>query len=268
MRRAGGSTEGTVSPARIGLEGLTVTRLTVWRHGRTTWNAAGRFQGQADPPLDLVGQEQARLAAAYLAIDPPELILTSDLVRAASTAAVLSNVTEVPLRVDRRLREVDLGSWQGLTRSEVAQIHPEQYAQWLAGRPPTGRGGESRADLDRRVLSALREIDVEHALIVTHGGTSRSIIETVLDLPRQTGRWLAVLGNCHWSQLRHLRGGWQLSAHNLAPASEAMQPAVDSAAGEVGDADAVDDTAEADPRAHPEAHPEAEPEADAEVGQH
>lgn len=226
-------------------KGLTVARLTVWRHGRTTWNAAGRFQGQADPPLDLVGQEQARHAASYLAADPPELIVTSDLVRAASTATALTQLVDVRLRVDPRLREVDLGSWQGLTRAEVLASYPEQYAEWLAGRPPTDRGGETRAQLDQRVLAALRDLDVGFALLITHGGTSRSIIESLLGLPHHAGRWLAVLGNCHWSQLRQQPAGWQLTAHNLAPASEAMLHGAEPGAGEGGDADAVVDGTDA-----------------------
>lgn len=220
---------------------LVVRRVVLWRHGRTTWNAAGRFQGQADPPLDSVGQEQSRQAANYLAVDPPDLILTSDLTRATSTAAALTQLIHTPVKVERRLREIDLGNWQGLTRDEVAARHPEQFAQWLAGHPVLDRGGETRAQLDARVLEALRDIDVDDVLLVTHGGTSRSIIEVLLDLPPHAGRWLAVLGNCHWSHLERYAAGWQLRTHNLAPASETMLHDAGVAADEHGDADAVDD---------------------------
>lgn len=225
-----------------GPEGLGVRRVVLWRHGRTTWNAAGRFQGQADPPLDVVGQEQSRQAAPYLALDPPDLILTSDLVRAKGTAQALVQLLDVPVKVEPRLREIDLGSWQGLTRDEVAAAHPEQFAQWLAGHPVLDRGGETRAQLDARVLVALRDIQVEHVLLVTHGGTSRSVIEVLLDLPPETGRWLAVLGNCHWSHLERHRAGWQLRTHNLAPPRKTMRRR-DAGLGddERGDADAVDD---------------------------
>lgn len=223
------------------LQGLTVRRVVLWRHGRTTWNAAGRFQGQADPPLDAIGQEQSRQAANYLAVDPPELILSSDLVRATSTAAALTQLIDTPVKVEPRLREIDLGNWQGLTRDEVAVSYPEQFAQWLAGHPVLDRGGETRAQLDSRVLAALHDIEVDHVLLVTHGGTSRSIIEVLLDLPPHAGRWLAVLGNCHWSHLERHSAGWQLRTHNLAPAAETMRP--DAGAGDDarGDADAVDD---------------------------
>lgn len=220
---------------------LVVRRVVLWRHGRTTWNADGRFQGQADPPLDVVGQEQSQEAAQYLALDPPDLILTSDLVRARSTAQALTRLIDTPVTVEPRLREIDLGSWQGLTRAEVAASHPEQFTEWLAGHAVLDRGGETRAQLDARVLEALRDVEVEHVLLVTHGGTSRSIIEVLLDLPPQTGRWLAVLGNCHWSHLERLAAGWQLHAHNLAPPMKAMRREAGVGDAETGDADSVVD---------------------------
>ncbi len=228
------------APAMLG-----VRRVIVWRHGRTTWNAAGRFQGQSDPPLDLVGQEQSRQAATRLAVDPPALILTSDLVRATSTAAALTQLIDTPIKIEPRLREIDLGTWQGLTRDEVAARYPAQFAEWLDGQPVLDRGGETRAQLDTRVLAALRDIEVDNALLVTHGGTARSIIEVLLGLPPHAGRWLAVLGNCHWSHLERYPAGWQLRTHNLAPASETMRRNAGVAADDRGDADAVDDAAQA-----------------------
>ncbi len=237
--------DGLSSLASGGSGSLYVERVVIWRHGQTTWNAAGRFQGQADPPLNLVGEGQSRLSAGYLAVDPPDLVLTSDLIRAVSTAQALSQLIETPVKVEPRLREIDLGSWQGLTRTEVAAAHPEQYAQWLDGHQPVDRGGETRAQLDERVLAALRDIRVDHVLLVTHGGTARSIIETLLDLPH-AGRWLGVLGNCHWSELQRRTGGWQLRTHNLAPASPMLLGDNQTGLDELGDADAVDDDAQND----------------------
>ncbi|HEY0402911.1 MAG TPA: histidine phosphatase family protein, partial [Blastococcus sp.] len=117
---------------------IAVPRVLVWRHGRTSWNAEGRFQGQLDPPLDAVGRDQAGSAAAQLAQVLPRtgtVVACSDLVRAADTAEALAALLGVPLRRDPRLRELSLGSWEGLTRQDVAERHPEQYADWMAGRP-------------------------------------------------------------------------------------------------------------------------------------
>ena len=131
-----------------GLPELAVPRLLLWRHGRTEWNATGRFQGQLDPPLDEEGRNQAVLAAPHLVAAglPPEetVVVSSDLSRAAETAATLTALLGVPLRLDERLREHGMGSWEGLTRSEVAERFPEQYADWTAGRPvrsSTARSG-------------------------------------------------------------------------------------------------------------------------------
>ena len=68
-------------------------RLVLWRHGQTQWNVEGRFQGQSDIPLDLVGEQQAERAARLLAALQPSAIYSSDLARAAMTAAPLARLT-------------------------------------------------------------------------------------------------------------------------------------------------------------------------------
>lgn len=196
---------------------LPVPRLVLWRHGRTEWNAAGRFQGQLDPPLDDVGRRQARVAAPHLAAPLPEgtVVVSSDLGRAAETAVALTDVLGVPLRLDTRLREVGMGSWEGLTREEVAERHPEQYADWLAGRPIVGRGGEDAADVPARALAALRDLpEAPAAVVVSHGGTSARLIEALLGLGAEHRRALGPLANCAWSELAEQRGRWRLLRHN------------------------------------------------------
>lgn len=115
-----------------------MTRLIVWRHGNTEWNADGRVQGQTDVPLNDLGREQARAAAAVLAELRPDAIVSSDLRRAADTAAALAALTGLPVRPDARLRERYFGHWQGLALSEVAERFPEEYARWRAGDPDPG----------------------------------------------------------------------------------------------------------------------------------
>lgn len=196
---------------------LPVRRLLLWRHGRTEWNAAGRFQGQLDPPLDEVGRRQARVAAPHLAAPLPEgtVVVSSDLVRAAETAVALTDVLGVPLRLDPRLREVGMGSWEGLTRQEVAERHPDQYADWLAGRPISGRGGEDSADVPVRALAAVAELpEAPAAVVVTHGGTSARVIEALLGLGPEHRRVFGPLANCAWSELAEQSGRWRLLRHN------------------------------------------------------
>jgi broad specificity phosphatase PhoE len=213
---------------------LPVTRLLVWRHGRTAWNAAGRFQGQLDPPLDEVGRAQAVHAAPHLVAaglaGRSTAVVSSDLVRAAETARALTSLLDVPLRLDARLREHGMGTWEGLTRDEVADRFPEQYADWMAGRPVRGRGGEEQAAVAERVLAALGQLPpVEVAVVVTHGGTSGRLLELLLGLGPEHRRVFGPLGNCAWSELARQSGRWRLLRHNLSagplPEGLAVPPA-------------------------------------------
>ncbi|MDK3256803.1 histidine phosphatase family protein [Blastococcus capsensis] len=198
---------------------LPVTRLVVWRHGRTEWNAAGRFQGQLDPPLDDVGRAQAAQAAPHLVAaglaGRSTAVISSDLVRAVETARALTALLDVPLRQDARLREHGMGAWEGLTREEVAERYPGQYADWMAGRPVRGRGGEDHVAVADRVLAALVELPpVDVAVVVTHGGTSGRLLELLLELGPDHRRVFGPLGNCAWSELARQSGRWRLVRHN------------------------------------------------------
>jgi broad specificity phosphatase PhoE len=196
-----------------------VRRLLVWRHGRTEWNAHGRFQGQLDPPLDDEGRAQAARTAPHLAAvlhGQDVVLVSSDLQRAVDTAGPLAALLGVPVQVDERLREHGLGSWEGLTRDEVAERHPGQYADWLAGRPVPGRGGEAQADVAARALAAVAELPpAATAVLVTHGGTAGRLVEALLGLGLEHKRIFGPLGNCHWSELAFQASGWRLMRHNL-----------------------------------------------------
>jgi broad specificity phosphatase PhoE len=196
-----------------------VRRLLVWRHGRTQWNATGRFQGQLDPPLDDEGRAQAARTAPHLAAalrTERTVLVSSDLQRAVDTAGALAPLLGVPVRVDERLREHGLGSWEGLTRDEVAERHPDQYEDWLAGRPVPGRGGEAQADVATRALAAVADLPpASTAVLVTHGGTAGRLIEALLGLGSEHKRIFGPLGNCSWSELSFQASGWRLMRHNV-----------------------------------------------------
>lgn len=199
---------------------LAVPRLMLWRHGRTEWNAAGRFQGQLDPPLDAIGRTEAVAAAARLVAAGlrPEavVVVSSDLDRTVQTATALTELLGVPLRQDARLREHAMGSWEGLTRDEVAERYPEQYADWTAGRPVRGRGGEDPDAVGERALAALVDLpEASVAVVVTHGGTAGRLLERLLDLGPDHRRAFGPLDNCAWSELAEQRGRWRLLRHNI-----------------------------------------------------
>ncbi len=200
-----------------------VSRLVLWRHGRTEWNAEGRFQGQQDPPLDTVGHRQAAVAAAHLVsalgLDASDtVVVSSDLGRAVQTATALTDLLGLPLQVDARLREHSLGRWEGLTRDDVAERHPEQYADWLAGRPVRDRGGEEAAAVADRALSLVRDLPPARvAVLVTHGGTSGRLLEALLELGPHHRRVFGPLGNCAWSELVPQESRWRVLRHNWSP---------------------------------------------------
>ncbi len=130
-------------------------RLVLWRHGRTTWNAEHRFQGQTDVPLDEVGVDQARRAAMELATLEPSVIVSSDLIRARDTAAQLAALTGLEVGLDERLRETFAGDWQGLTREEIRARYGSELDQWAAGSDLRPGGGERRTEVFEGALQAM-----------------------------------------------------------------------------------------------------------------
>jgi probable phosphoglycerate mutase len=211
-------------------------RLVILRHGRTAWNAQRRYQGQADPPLDEVGEAQALQVAGLITAMHPDILISSDLLRARATADEVAALTGLPLKTDERLRERNLGHWQGLTRAEVEKRYPDEYADWLAGRDVTRRGGETRQEVAGRACALVSELpEVELVVLVSHGATAMCLSAALLGLP-QTPSILGALANCHWTELRDAGTGWTLRAHNAgAPGPVIPLLAPD---GESADADA------------------------------
>ena len=168
--------------------------------------------------LDELGRSQARAAAAVLAGVRPHLVLSSDLSRARDTADVLAGACGLPVVLDERLRELDLGSWQGLTSEEARAQHPEEHAAWLDGIDVPRGGGETYAQAGARAAAAVLSVDLppDGTLIaVTHGGTARAAVAALLDLPDEHAWRVAALGNCCWSVLVQARRGWRLEQHGV-----------------------------------------------------
>ena len=154
-----------------------MTTILLARHGETDWNREGRFQGWADPPLNATGRAQAVDLSVQLMAEELAAVYSSPLRRAYETAEVVAASRGLePVTVDA-LREVDVGSWSGLSRAEIEQRFPEQYARWL----DYGQGwedGETYEQMVDRVVGALQELaegrDGERILAVTHGGPIRA----------------------------------------------------------------------------------------------
>jgi glucosyl-3-phosphoglycerate phosphatase len=189
----------------------------LWRHGQTVWNAERRFQGQSDIPLDETGQAQAERAARLLAALHPDLIVSSDLSRAAQTAAPLARLTGLEVTLDKDLRERSGGVWEGLTDTEIRTHYPVEHANWT---PPDG---EPSALVAERVAGALHRIadaaskpgfDTGLAVVVSHGAALRLGMSRLLGMPEELFGVLGPLSNCSWSVLGRRNGRWRLVEHN------------------------------------------------------
>ena len=205
---------------------MTADRLVLWRHGQTDWNLTARFQGQADIPLNATGLAQAREAASVLATLEPSALWASDLGRTQQTAAALSSLTGLSAQLDPRLREIHVGSWQGLHGAEVGEIDPEAYAGLRRGEDVRRSAtGETVSEVGERVAQALREIasgapDGATVVVTTHGLAGRAGMCELLDLPFAHWRLFGSLDNCAWAVLqRHHAGGyWRVAEYDVAGA--------------------------------------------------
>jgi broad specificity phosphatase PhoE len=181
------------SPPKGAPTGLTptATALLVVRHGQSEWNTSGRWQGHADIDLDEAGLRQAGAAAQVLGAF--DAIWASDLQRAWMTAQIIAELGGVgPVRTDPRLRETDVGPWEGLTQREVETGWPGFLAD--RRRP---EGFEPYEQAAARMLQAMIEIAADHpggtVLVVSHGGVIRAVRRAVgaksPHLPNLSGSW-------------------------------------------------------------------------------
>jgi broad specificity phosphatase PhoE len=151
-------------------------KCTLWlvRHGQTDWNLQGRYQGHADPPLNEVGLEEAARAAQELTKLKLDALFCSDLLRAVQTAEQIAAATGLPCFVDPRLREVNLGGWEGMLSTDIKQNFPAEIEARrrdpVGYRPP---GGETLGEVAGRIFQAVDEIAMLYpggqVAVVSHG---------------------------------------------------------------------------------------------------
>lgn len=202
---------------------MTASRIIVWRHGRTPWNVENRFQGQADIGLDDVGRAQAARAAVALAALEPAVLWSSDLSRARDTAAALAALTGLEVTTDKRLREVHVGSWEGLLGEEVDRVDPELSRRLRAGEDVRRSAtGESTTEVAERIAEALDELaagapDGSTVVAACHGLAGRVGSAHLVGLPHEHWRLLGGLTNCAWVSIDRHRSGtyWRIEQYNV-----------------------------------------------------
>lgn len=188
-----------------------VTTLLLVRHGETDWNRDRLWQGHTGPALNDVGRRQAAELAGR--ISHVDAVYSSDSERAHETALILAARLGLRVTTDTRLREIDFGEWEGLTRAQIDERFGTSFANWLSGASPTPTGGESDKAMAARVFTAVSEIAQRHpagrVLIVTHGGPIRAVQARLRGIDLATARTaVAKVPNCSLVELVVREGAW------------------------------------------------------------
>ena len=187
-----------------------MSRLILVRHGETAWNHDLRLQGQTDTELSDFGREQARRLAGRLAGEEIAAAYSSDLRRCAETAEIVLQGRGVRPTLLPALREVSLGDWEGHTVAELRERMPAELERvWANPLDEAPRGGESRRQLQQRMVEAISAIAGDHVddtvLVVSHGGALRALACWALMADLRAVRRIE-LDNCSVSSLE-LAGG-------------------------------------------------------------
>lgn len=158
------------------------------RHGETVWNHSGRYQGMTDVPLSETGKRQAARTEDFFRDIPLDGVYSSDLSRAVDTARGIAESHHLTLQKDSRLRELSFGDWEGLTYDEIEARWPGSIES-MYRKPAEIRisGGETFGEVEKRASAAVQDImgsrEEKTFLIVSHGGTIRTMLCSLLGLP-------------------------------------------------------------------------------------
>ncbi len=176
------------------------------RHGYSIGNKEKRFSGQMDVPLDEIGLSQAEAVAQYITENfKIDKIYSSDLVRAYKTAQIVSTQLDIPVIIDKNLRELDVGKWQGLDITQVRKLYTSAkvYYENIGRCEPYG--GEKFVDFIKRCESVFEKIAYENAdktiFVSTHGGVIRALksalekvdIDQVKNVPRVSNSSISIV---------------------------------------------------------------------------
>ena len=164
------------------------TVLILIRHGETLWNTQLRMQGSLDSNLTSKGESQIKALGEWMKEVPFDYLYCSDSGRARKTAEAISKYTGHTLNIDKRLREKNLGIFEGLTSEEARDRYPKIFQLFkTAGANYVIDQGESTQQLLDRALEAIEKIRLRHpqkvAVLVTHGGVVRVLMKHVLGVP-------------------------------------------------------------------------------------
>jgi broad specificity phosphatase PhoE len=191
-----------------------VKRAYIVRHGETDYNLTGRWQGHLDVSLNEQGRQQAKALARLLDTFQVDAVYSSDLIRAYETAQLLTAHRGLDIVKDARLREINLGNFQGLTREEIRRTYPLEYDRWHNDDSYVVPQGESRLQLQARVVKAWQEITAiaagDNILLVAHGGTIRWLLAFLFTPEQTAGR---AINNTSLTTLELDETSWKLAEY-------------------------------------------------------
>lgn len=190
-----------------------MTQFILVRHGETIWNRWGKIQGQLDSPLSPEGISQAKTLAERLRLEQFDILVSSDLGRAITTARCIATHTGRTASVDTRLRERHYGIFQGMTRDEAKSVYPHEYARHDESASYAIPGGESTEECFRRNLECLQEFAVQYAgkrvVAVTHGGVLAGLYGHINRVPHLGSRAFTIVNaSLNWFSCED--GRWRL----------------------------------------------------------
>lgn len=160
---------------------MSVKQVIIVRHGETDYNVQHRWQGHLDVPLNQNGKQQAEALASYFADKAIDAIFSSDLKRAYGTALAIAKPKKLEVRKDARLREVKLGVFQGLTRTQIQEAYPHESFRWDNDDNFVVPQGESRVQLQKRAYEVWQDVtthkNLTTVMLASHGGTIRMLLQ-------------------------------------------------------------------------------------------
>jgi len=193
-------------------------QLLLVRHGETDWNRDKIPQGHIDVPLNSSGRQQAHALARRLQGWKIDAIHSSDLFRAAETAAILGATMELTPQPSAAWREIDLGGWGGLTHDKLQARYGDELAALARGEDPPRGGGETMADVQVRVVEGFERLRRSHpgqtVLIASHGGTIKVLICHLIGLELHYLGRLPAMGNTSLSMIEFGSGRPRLASLN------------------------------------------------------
>jgi len=158
------------------------------RHGQTAHSRENSFSGTLDVPLTESGHRMAQALAEHWGHLPLQAVYASNKSRAIATATPIANLLKLPVQVDRDLREIEYGAWEGLSEDEVERSHPGAFEAWSDHPdlvPPPG--GETAVQIAERAMASIARIRATHTegsvMVVSHKATLRILMCAFLGIP-------------------------------------------------------------------------------------